>query len=353
LKLNWHRLFGQSYKTRQSALRVAVDLDDRVEFFGNPLRERFPKDFFTIYEIAPSRGVTELDHVRISGWGMVYRRGLPSIYSENFASRTAVETMRECFRSYKPGQPRVELKEATLIAPTYVARGSYGDYWIEWLLALCYHQPPRSSPILVFEKNYVRYCEEDFLKLGYRMHIMKADGICVEKLHVLEPAQQFDNFTHSVVESLRAAFPAMPAPFGQSKDRKVYLCRHGFHRETRGVSSEARGFVNWQEIVDRLVLAGFEIVYPHNLTNQELRQHLQGVKVLVADHGAAMFHAVWDPPAILVELVNPAWFIPCFIKLSQKLPVRKHYVLTASDGAELPLGILDDILARITVGLRK
>lgn len=238
------------------------------------------------------------------------------------------------------------LKEATLITPTFVARGSYGDYWPEWLMTLCYHQPPRSSPILVFEKNYAGYCEEDFKKMGYRIHIMDTDAICVEKLHVLEPAQLFDNFTRPVVGSLLAAFPGRVAPFGQSKVRKVYLCRFGFHRTARGGASAGRGFANWQAIVDHLARDGFEIVYPHKMTNEKLRCCLRGIEVLVADHGAAMFHAVWDPPKVIVELVNPAWFIPCFVKFNQKLPVQMHCVVTASEESELPLSVLDDALLK-------
>lgn len=308
------------------------------------LSETQPHDFYDL--VVPERLPVPqvLDAAWVSSGGLIFQGLKLSRFSNFYAYQTPAKVFRS-FREHAADYPRIP--EAWLVSQQIVYKGSYGDYWDEFLTTFCAHRPPPGSTILVAENFSSVFAEEDLADAKYPTLRIPAAGVKVDRLHVLPPAQFFNNYIPKNVEAIRAMFPDRIAPAEKIDPKKfLYLSRRGFVRTfdtSNGKSS--RTFQNEEEVENFLAARGFRIIHPHHCTNAEIRAALAGAHTIVAPHGAALFHTVWSPPRRIIELAHHDWYLPSFIKLAHAMGVPEHRILPARDGT-VDVGELEKMLAQ-------
>jgi capsular polysaccharide biosynthesis protein len=252
----------------------------------------------------------------------------------------------------KPGVVKDEWR-ATRRAPTFkgaasfvsqqlVYKGSYGDYWDEFLTTLCARRGQLCGPVLLADNFAAPFASEDLSEMGVESVSIPDSGLRVERLRILTPAQFFNNYLPENIAALHACFPGRVCPAEQRANPflMVYLSRRAFERPGFSCGGKVnRTIRNEQEVEGFLEARGFRIVFPHQVGNAGIREALRGAHTVVAPHGAALFHTVWSPPARVVELAHPDWFLPSFIKLCHAMGVPSHRVVVADDGV-VPLPAL-------------
>jgi len=225
------------------------------------------------------------------------------------------------------------IEEAWFVPLQIIKRGSYGDYWDEYLTALSFHRPPPGSRILLPPHYAAKHARPDLEALGLEIVDLRDSEVRVGTLHVLPPCQFFDNFLPETTAAIQAAFPDRVSPVLRQPGRKVYLSRLGFSRP-REVTAAATGrqFDNEDQVEDFLRQRGFTIVRTHEASNEEARRALVGADIVVAAHGASMFHILWSPPRALIELASIEWFLPTFSKFAAALGISHYDLLDAPAG---------------------
>ena len=323
------------------------ELPRKIRFVPADFPDRFPASFLKLAELARPGNIEVVSDAFVGRWGTVALKGRLHECSWDYAKQTRRQRIRYAFewaRAFFSG-PRLE--SAVFVAPHLIFGGSYGDYWLEVLCSLCFHNPPAGARILLFGSDQVRFARDDFAEKQWEPFLVSGRGVWVDRLTILEPPQYHGNFSTETVHRMRQCFPQRSAPpRGESgSGRKLYLSRRGFERD-HGSASSRRTLANATEIEQTLADLQFEIVAAQERTNEELRALLAGASVVVAEHGAAMFHLLWSPPRKIVEIVTPQWFTPCFIKLSAHLPTEEHIVLATDNDHKLDPRQLLAVLSR-------
>jgi len=336
-----------TFRTRFDQEICLRDLPPKIRFVPADFPHRFPSSFLKLAEVARPGNIGVVSNAFVGRWGTVAVEGRLHESSWDYAKKTRRQRIRYAFdwaRSFFCG-PRLE--SAVFVAPHLIFGGSYGDYWLEILCSLCFHNPPAGSRVLLFGSDQVRFARDDFAEKQWEPFLVSGRGVWVNRLTILEPPQYHGNFTSETVNRMRRCFPRRSAPTKRELGygRKIYLSRRGFVRD-HGSAATRRTLANTGEIEWALADLQFEIVPAQEHTNEELRALLAGASIVVAEHGAAMFHLVWSPPRKIVEIVTPQWFTPCFVKLSAHLPTEEHIVLTTDNDHKLDLRQLLSVLSR-------
>lgn len=338
-------MFTARKSIRRQLLQGAdlLPLPTSVEFVPEDFRARHDRHFLDRVVTAGRPVNLELHSVYVDRWGVLTRRGLLHPASWDFERNGVSGHLRHAWRWLSKSGSAETIESACFVMPHLMFGGSYGDYWLEKLLPLAYHAPRPGSVVLFFEQRHADFAREDLQELRLQTLLVPEQGLNVRKLTILVSPQYYDNFTAETVDRLKHAFRNR-CHESRIPGKKIHLSRVGYARE-RGGPLNRRVLGNARQIEDFLAGRGFEILRPHEMENEEVRTRLCGAEVVVAEHGAAMFHLFWSPPEILVELVAEGWFSPCFVKMTPHLPVKRHVVIAASSGGNLPMHALHDALA--------
>ena len=238
-------------------------------------------------------------------------------------------------------KPVMALVEATLVSRQLVDQGTYGDYFIEFLLALCRSRVAVKPPLLADANFIEKYCAADLRALGLPPCLsIPNDGIQVDELTVIGPCQPFDNFDPDNLRAVVSTFPANISP-DNDRHKKFYLSRSNFYEVSS--SKQRRSLDNEAEIEQFLSARGFKILRPDSENNIDTRMQLTSADVVVFNHGSGFFNAIWGKPRLVIELANEKWWNPAFLRLSRGMKVADYQLLCSRNG-RINLENLDSIL---------
>lgn len=162
-----------------------------------------------------------------------------------------------------------------------------------------------------------------------------ADGFMAESLQNLSPSvQDSPSFAADRMEFEELFLADSGAPNGTllrrlaralggapsaSPSRRIFVSRAG---------AERRRLRNEGDLVKRLKPIGFEPVQLESLSWREQVGLMGETAILVAPHGAGLANALFLPPAAaVVEILDPAYTVPCFFDLSVSIGLQYRYVL--------------------------
>jgi hypothetical protein len=246
----------------------------------------------------------------------------------------------EWLRSRRKGPAVAHFKNAWFVPIQVIKSGSYGDYWDEYFTAISFHRPPPGSKVLLPPHYAARFARIDLEALGLEVIDLKDGEVSVETLHVVPPCQFFDNFLPETTAAIRDTFADRVSHASRVPGHKVYLSRVGFARPAGAFcAGTERFFENEAEVEEVLRQRGFSILRTHETTNEGARQALAGADVVVAAHGASMFHTLWSPPRALVEIATLDWFLPTFSKFAVALDIPS-YSLVEAPGSNIDINAL-------------
>lgn len=303
-------------------------LPPKIRFIPEDFPDRFPASFLKLAEVDRPGNVEVVADAFVGRWGTVATKGCLHSSSWDYTKQSRRQQVRHAFDWMRALLFAPRLESAVFVAPHLIFGGSYGDYWLEILCNVSFHNPPAGTRVLLFGSDQVCFARDDFAEKQWEPFLVTGRGVWVNQLSILEPPQYHGNFSGESVRRMRQCFPRRSGvtQSGSASGRKIYISRRGFERG-HGSALARRTLANSEEIEQTLLQLQFEIVPAQERTNEELRAILAGASIVVAEHGAAMFHLLWSPPKKIVEIVTPQWFTPCFVKLSAHLATEEHIVL--------------------------
>lgn len=257
--------------------------------------------------------------------GVLVSRGRLLSLSRRYRRLTRAELCRTAHAVKR--EPELRVSCATFITGTQNDSGTFGDYCIEFLLPLCSSLGSITSPVLL-DADFVRtYAPQDLDRFGLAYLEVPEDGVLVEKLTVLGPCQNWDNFLTVNIQAAQQGHGLYPSPEHSSK---VYLSRVGV--EQRANAKQLRNICNELAVEAFLRSRGFEIVRTHLMSNEEVRKKLSRASVVAGSHGAAFTHLMFSQPRTVIELASPEWWVPCYLKLCAAIGVVRYEALAAKTG---------------------
>lgn len=331
---------GNSLHESLSQKSKLISLPDSYTIDSSLKSAKSPLTIFVNAQGENQRSPFHLDNVRIFPDGIILADGKINRFSSLF-SEISLEKICEVSRSANSHEATVSLDAATFFPRQYVKHGTYGDYVMEFLLPFCNAEIDRSIPLLIDADYIQKHAEADLkaLKIPNSMMIPPG-GMNVGRLFIPPCCQVFDNFSLGNIENVARLFP-----LNDSTDtlfpEKVYLSRVGF--PSRTTDKQYRVICNEPEVERHLTEAGYLVIRAHEHTNQDIRRLLKNAKIIVANHGAAMFHMMWSRPRCVIELASERWWNQCFIKLGYAIGVEKYHVLKSRDGL-IDLEILSSLI---------
>ncbi len=327
-----HRLFGFPILGKRHKNKQTIKLAGTYVNIPAPLLEKSGSKFFNITRKDPLPTIT-LENAFLTREGLLFQGMRISPYSSFYG----MVTLKKLFSGWRQvlmargTAQRVD--SACFVSQQTVYKGSFGDYCIEYLSTLCSDLPPRGSRIVMAENFVGKFSAEDFSELGLKAMPIPSLGVGVDRLRVIPPCQFFDNFTMENVQSIRRSFPERCNTSNQNRVEKIYLSRHGFFRNSDIRSSTTgREILNEEEVETFLAARDFSIIRPHEMSNTAVRSALSHAGIVVAAHGAAMFHLIWNPPTKIIELAHLDWHLPSFLKLAQAAGVPEYRMICTSEG---------------------
>jgi hypothetical protein len=327
-----HKLFGFPILSKKFKNKNSVKLAGTYVNVPAPLLEKWGSKFFDI-TIKDRLPPVSFKNSFITKEGLIFQGMRISPYSNFYG----MITLRKLFSGWRQvflaraSSQRVD--SACFVSQQTVYKGSFGDYCIEYLCAICGDLPPKGSRVAMAENFVRKFFAEDFSDLGLKALPIPAEGLWVDNLKVIPPCQFFDNFTPENVQAVRRSFPDRSVTSTKKPIENVYLSRHGFSRNSEILSSTTgREFLNESEIETFLARRNFKIVRPHEMSNADVRRALSHAGIVVAAHGAAMFHLIWNPPQKIIELTHLDWHLPSFLKLSHAAGVAEYQMICTSEG---------------------
>jgi capsular polysaccharide biosynthesis protein len=109
---------------------------------------------------------------------------------------------------------------------------------------------------------------------------------------------------------------------------RLYICRSGAQR---------RRVVNEAEVVAYLQTLGFQCLQAERLSLHEQIRLFADAKVIVAPHGAGLTNMLFAREAVIVEIINPAYFNLCYYRLANVLGHTYWYLLGVPVVPDSPL----------------
>jgi hypothetical protein len=258
--------------------------------------------------------------------GCVVAGGAIHPASSCFRSISSSRVLRAARDFHRKAGPRPVLKKATLISRQLIHRGTWGDYFLEFLMSAAWLSASERRTVLA-DCAYVRkHAPADRESLGIDLLEIPESGIHVDVLEVVGPSQLFNNFEFANIRRMRERFPAGLAP---SRPEAVYLSRVGVTPE---VSKHPRHIVNEPEIETFLSAQGFEILRAHEVGNAQVRARLAEANLVIGSWGAAMLNLIWGSPAAVIELAAERAWSPTALKICAALNVGSYKTVCAENG---------------------
>jgi capsular polysaccharide biosynthesis protein len=124
-----------------------------------------------------------------------------------------------------------------------------------------------------------------------------------------------------------------------AKQTQLYISRA--HAYRRRLPHEDR-------IEALLQSAGFEIIYPEEMTLKEQIKVFSRAKTIVAPHGAGLSNMIWRTENCrIVEIFTPECLNDCYARLAVQLGFDYRYIIIheGSDAAETAGGVLKTLTA--------
>ena len=314
------------FESCQSHYRAAPWPDT---FFLDPALGKHIQDISFLTPFRPSvPEIIEVNNAVVLANGLVVTNN-----SINFASSCYVRLSRHIlFRTsafWYTKRTRINFDAATLISRQLVDQGTYGDYFIEFILPLCRACEAVKPPLLADAGFIKKYCHADLKALGLPPCLsIPIEGIQVKKLTVIASSQPFDNFDPANLAAVARAF-RLPETHTARAD-KVYLSRRGFFEATS--SKQKRSLENEAEIEHFLTSRGFVVLRPDGTNNLQTRIQLAGAEIVIFNHGSGFLNAVWGNPRSVVELASEQWWNPAFLRLSRAMNVSAYHLLCSQNG---------------------
>jgi hypothetical protein len=318
-------------------------LPGKIRFIPESFPAIFPSSFTDIWLARRESRMLRLGPCFVDRWGNIVRRGVLHRSSWNFDRQTWRDALRHGYRWTRAKSKAESLKTAVVLSYHMIFDGTFGDYWVEVLTSLCVHRPAEGSVILFPSARGLGLLEQELSELNYRGHVIGEQGAWVDDTMLLEPPHAYGNFSRYSAGRIVEAFPQRRRSPKPESGTAVYLSRRGFQRDRRWRRGD-RSFKNSEAIENMLRGGGFEILHPHLSNNPEIARKLAEAEVVVADHGGALFNIAWARPKLLVELVSPHWWMPCFVKLTAQLSVDRHLVLAADSEDNIPIDQLRSLV---------
>lgn len=288
--------------------------------------------------------VTILKNVYITRSGVIVKNSIISRCSSCFASLSlfAIFNALSSRRRYKNLKA---LDSATLIPRGLIDQGTYGDYVIEFLLPLSgVSRTEIEGPFLLDAEFIQRFAPEDLSKLNHKWINIPRQGVLVKTLKVVGPVQYWDNFRRGNVKRVKSLFLKTES---SRRDEHIYLSRVGISSDPS--AKQFRAISNEEDIEKMLTSRGFKILRTHNMNNDEIRSRLTSAKAVVASHGAAMTHLIFSSPEYVLEIGNPNWWVPCYLKLCLAIGVGSYAAIAAKDNI-IDIERLKKVLDELTCG---
>lgn len=324
---------------------ISVSLPGKIKFIPESFPAIFPDGFLDTCVARRQSKMVHLGPSFIDRWGNIVRRGILHSGSWNFDQQSWRDALRHFYRWSRAKTKAEKLDSAFVPSYHMIFDGTFGDYWVEVLTSLCVHRPPQGSIILFPSGRGLGLMEQELDELGYRGHVVGDRGVWVDDAVLLEPPHVYGNFSRDSARSIVEAFPKRVLSRRAEGTARIYLSRKGFQRDRRWRRGD-RSFRNSEAIEEMLRCGGFEIIYPHLSDNREIVRKLVAAEIVVADHGGALFNIAWACPKLLVELVSPQWWMPCFVKLTAQLEVDRHLVLVADCEGNIPIDQLHALVSK-------
>jgi len=251
---------------------------------------------------------------------------------------------RAAARRFSSGSA-VKVPKATLVSRQLVDQGTYGDYFIEFLLPLCRMIDAVKGPVIADAALIAKYCVFDLESLGlHSIREIPDSGLLVKELTVIGPCQPFDNFHAINLAAVRKVFP-IESSDATTKHDKIYISRLGFIEPTS--IKQSRILENEAEVEEFLASKGFLILRPDGKNNRQLRTQLSSADMIVFNHGSGYLNAIWGKPRFVVELADEKWWNPAFLRLGRGMGVKKYHVICTKNNM-ISLPELERVLHRIT-----
>ena len=290
---------------------------------------RIPQAFPEIYSLRRTAGsgveILHLADATVLSHGIIVHRGAIHRCSSVY-SRLNLDQILAAAREYHDGKNRrPALDSATIVSRQFVNEGTWGDYFLEFLMPMAW-VPPRSGRTVLCDCGFVsKYTGRESRTLGFECRSIPAGGIRVRDLEVIGPCQVFNNFEEANLNKLRERFPARR---DRMSPKRVFLSRLGVVSDNTKIS---RAISNEEEVAGYLKSEGFEILYAHEMDQDEMRGRIAGAEVIVGCWGAAMLNAAWAWPKTVIELVSEWVWSPTAVKMSLANGVERHIAIRTTD----------------------
>jgi len=320
-----HRIFRES-SLSEDLERISLPVGLPSSYSIDP---RIPQAFRGIHSFRRAGGsgveMLHLADATVLSHGIIIHRGAIQRCSSVY-SRLNLDQILAAAREYHDGENRrPALDSATIVSRQFVNEGTWGDYFLEFLMPMAW-VPPRPGRTVLCDCDFVsKYAGRESQTLGFECRDIPAGGIRVRDLEVIGPCQVFNNFEEANLSKLRERFPARP---DRMSPKRVYLSRLGVVSDNTKIS---RFISNEEEVAGYLKSEGFEILHAHEMDGDEMRGRIAGAEVIVGCWGAAMLNAAWARPKTVIELVSERIWSPTALKMSLANGVERHTAIRATD----------------------
>jgi len=258
--------------------------------------------------------------------GAIIADGKILLQSSIFSKLSFSDYTEICNLFFKENRP--VLNEAVFLPRLINRRGTYGDYFAEFLVPFAGHNVSKKMPILFDADFTYNSAISDLPDFGFTNLIrIPQNGLKVEKLHVKFPNHYFDNFLHRNIDLLRKT---LPLSMEVKSPLKVYISRLGYNAELN--NRNRRQLMNEYEVETFLKSRGFFILRSHEVSNKDSRILLRYAQMIVFNHGSGFVNSAWSSVRSVVEIGLSTWWNPFFLKLCHGMGVEKYSLLMAENG---------------------
>ena len=281
--------------------------------------------------------ILRLTNATVLGGGIIVHKGAIHLASSVYRTLSPLRVLKAAqeFHSGKTGRPMLDA--ATIVSRQFVNNGTWGDYFLEFLMPMAWI-PVNSGRIVLCDCGFIsKYASKESEVLGFDCHDIPDGGIEIKNLEVIGPCQIFNNFEEANIGRLRERFPVTA---DRLSSKRVFLSRLGV---TCGNTKNARAIANEADVAAYLASEGFDILYPHEMANHEIRARIAEAEVIVGCWGAAMLNTAWSRPGTVIELVSEKIWSPTAVKLSLANGVERHIAIRTTDH-RIPIDFLSKIL---------
>jgi hypothetical protein len=258
-----------------------------------------------------------LRNVWVGPDGLICQRRSVDPWSSLYGRLTRERLLRESMmRKKNPA----EIPSARLVVRAVNERGTYGDYFIEFLTPLCFEGIGTAENPYLLDADFVKkYAPGDLNALDRAAIEIPLGGLLVNNLQIIPPCQAWDNFTPQTITSLRDAFGIHPRP---ETGRRIYLSRCGLPSDP--TNKQHRSLENELDVEKLMVSMGYEILRTHEVDNTHARKALAECVSVLGTHGAALAHLAFARPLLVMEIAQKAWWVPCYLKLAHAIGVQAY-----------------------------